>query len=41
MAEATKSEQNRVGFLELAQAWLSEAIFLSKNEHAELSAKAH
>jgi len=42
MAEATKSEANRVRFLELAQAWLSEAISLSpKNEHAELSAKAH
>ena len=41
MAEATKSEQNRVRFLELVQAWLSEAISLPKNEHAEGSAKAH
>ena len=29
MAEATMSEESRVRYLELAQAWLSEAISLS------------
>jgi hypothetical protein len=42
MAEATKSEANRVKYLQLAQAWLSEAISMSPiNENAELPAKAH
>ena len=42
MAEATKSEANRVKYLELAHAWLSEAISLSpSNENAERSAKSH
>jgi hypothetical protein len=37
MAEATKSEATRVKYLQLAQAWLSEAISMSPiNENAEL-----
>jgi hypothetical protein len=30
MAEATMSEESRVRYLELAPAWLSEALFLSR-----------
>jgi hypothetical protein len=42
MAEAAKSEESRVRYLELAQAWLSEAISLSpRNENAERPAKSH
>ena len=42
MAEAAKSEKSRVKYLELAQAWLSEAISQSPlNENAERPAKSH
>ena len=42
MAEATKTEANRVKYLQLAQAWLSEAISMSPvNENSELPAKSH
>ena len=42
MAEATKSETNRVKYLQLAQAWLSEAISMSPmKENAELPPKSH
>jgi hypothetical protein len=42
MAEATKSEENRVKYLELAQAWLSEAISqLPLKENAERPGKSH
>jgi hypothetical protein len=42
MAESAKSETNRVKYLELAQAWLSEAISQSpRNENAELPTKTH
>jgi hypothetical protein len=43
MAEAARSEESRMKYLELAQAWLSEAISQSpRNETApERSAKTH
>jgi hypothetical protein len=42
MAEATKSEESRVKYLELAQAWLSEAISQSPlKENAERPGKSH
>ena len=42
MAEATKSEESRVKYLELAQAWLSEAISqLPLKENAERPGKSH
>jgi hypothetical protein len=42
MAESAKSETDRVKYLELAQAWLSEAISQSpRNENAERPTKTH
>jgi hypothetical protein len=42
MAEAAKSEADRVKYLELAQAWLTEAISLSPlNENIERPSKSH
>jgi hypothetical protein len=42
MAEATKSEESRVKYLELAQAGLSEAISqLPLKENAERPGKSH
>jgi hypothetical protein len=42
MAEATKSEESRVKYLELAQAWLSEALSQApRKENAERPVKSH
>ena len=42
MAEAAKSEADRVKYLELARAWLTEAISLSPlNENIERPGKSH
>ena len=42
MAEATKTEADRIKYLELAKAWLSEAISQSPlNEDAERPTKSH
>ena len=42
MAEAAKSEADRVKYLELARAWLTEAISLSpQNENIERPGKSH
>jgi hypothetical protein len=42
MAEAAKTEADRVKYLELAKAWLSEAISQSPlNEIAERPGKSH
>jgi hypothetical protein len=42
MAEAAKTEADRVKYLELAKAWLNEAISQSPlNENAERRAKSH
>jgi len=42
MAEATKSEESRVKYPELAQAWLSEALSQApRKENAERPVKSH